>query len=194
MLSILCNLLQVPVNVAYFMNTACDKIVQYFVNSTDPKTRILSVSILCYLEPRSILNQDLLELRSEDVKFMVDLVLASISEGSSFLRPVSLLRALHAIVKISETNGQKFISQGLMSVTTSLVAECDSDIQKEVTLILWTLASYSTLKPEINLHRVVDNLKGSHLATLCTCALNEQSKERGMWPLMLSYLSPEVNI
>lgn len=183
-LSILCNLLQVPANVAYFMNTTCDRIVQCYTNSTDPKIRILSASILCYLEPKFTLNQYHLELKNEDVKFMIDLVLTSISEYSIIFYLFPLLRALHMIVKISESNAQKFISQGLVSIFSKLIATSDSVIQSEVILILWTLALYSTemIKSEINLLQIVESLKGSddhRLATASMCTLwdiNEQLK------------------
>ena len=179
-LSILCNLLQVPANVAYFRNTECDKIVEYFTNSTDPKSKILSTSVLCYLEPKSVLHWHHLELKEECVKFMVDLVLDSIS-GSNLITLVSLLRALHAIVKISEINGRKFISQGFLSIIFDLMATHNNIVQNEVILILCTMASYSTIKSDINLRRIMDSLKGSDLVstTASICALwdiDERSK------------------
>ena len=180
LLSILCNLLQVPVNIAYFITTECDKIVQYFSKSTDLKTRILSVCILCYLKVRLTVDRSHLEVTNEDAEFMVNLILASISEGGISLRPISLLRALHAVVKVSETNACKFISGGLVSIISDLVATCDKDIQKEVLLILWTVASYSSLKSEVNLSDIVNSLEDNYdLTTLSMCALwdiNEQSQ------------------
>lgn len=178
-LSILCNLLQVPANVAYFMNTECNRIVRYFTKSNDLKTRILSISVLCYLESKFTLDRYHLEIKNDDVKFMIDLVLTSISECSIILRPVSLLRALHVIVKISETNGQMFISQGLIPVISGLIETHDSAVRKEVILILWTVASYSTFRSEFDLCRIVDSLKGGQLDTANICALwdiSEQSK------------------
>ena len=176
-LSILCNLLQVPANVAYFMNTECDRIVQFFTKSNDSKTRILSISVLCYLESKFTLDRHHLEIKRDDIRFMIDLIQTSISECSAILRPVSLLRALHVIVKISETNGQRIISQGLMPVISGLVESHDRAVQKEVILILWAVASYST--SEFDLSRIVDSLKSGLLVTANKCALwdiSEQSK------------------
>lgn len=176
-LSILCNLLQVPSNVAYFMNTVCDQIVSCFTTSTDPKIRILSTSILCYLEPK--LTSDYhLELKNEDVKLMISLVQSSISEYSIIFHPVPLLRSLHMVMKISENNVKKFISQGIMPMISKLIATCDSIIQEMIILSLWTLASHSTfvetVKFDVDLLRVVDSLKASddhNLATASLCAL-----------------------
>lgn len=186
-LSILCNLLQLPANVGYFMNTVCDRIVRSFTNSSDHKVRILSTSVLCYLEPKLELDRGHLELKNNDAKFMIDMVLTSILKCDiMFFDPIALLRALHMIMKISESNAQKFISQGLMSVLFELITTNDNVIQREVILILWTLASYSTfiaiIKSESNLLELVDILKGSddpNLATVSMCALwdiNQQEK------------------
>lgn len=186
-LSILCNLLQVPSNVAYFMNTVCDQIVSYFVTSTDPKIRILSTSILCHLEPK--LPSDFqLKMQDGDVKLMISLVPLSTTENSIMFHPVSLLASLRKIVKISESAAKKLISQGLASVISKLLANSNSILQREMILLLWAIASYSSLveiiKSEVEMLAVVSSLKGSddhQLATASMCALweiSEQSKGR----------------
>lgn len=139
-LSILCNLLQVPANVAYFMNTVCDRIVRNFTNSADYKIRILSTSILCYLEPKLTLDRYHLDLKNKDVRFMIDLVITSISDFSIIFHPIALLRALHMVVKVSESNAQKFISQGLLSVLSELIASYDK-------LLLYKRKQYSYYGP-----------------------------------------------
>lgn len=202
-LSILFNLLQVPINIAYFMNTLCNKIVRNFINSTDAKIRILSTSILCYLEPRLALDQYHLDLKNKDVEFMIDLVVTSVSEFSIIFHPVALLRALHTIIKLSEITAQKFVSQGLVPVLSKLIAVCDCAIQKEVILILWMLASYSTcmttIKSESNLLKLIGSFHthdDPHLVTAHMCALwdiNEQLK--GMLTIIIiSYLSTLISI
>lgn len=187
-LSILCNLLQVPSNVAYFTNTVCDQIVNVFITSTDAKIRILSTSILSYLVPRLKLEYHL-ELRNEDIKLMIDLILSSISDYSIIIHPVPLLRSLNMIMKLSESNVKQFMSQGLMSLICKLVEINDSIIQREIILILWTVASCSTfketIKSEVNLFKVLSRLKASddyHLATASLCALWDMIEEsRGMY-------------
>ena len=184
-LSILCNLLQVPSNVAYFMNTICDQIVSCFATSMDPKIRILSASILCYLEPNLTLDSHL-QLKSKDVELMISLVQGSISEYNIIFHPAPLLRSLQMVMK-TENNAKKFISQGIISIF-KLIATCDSNIQREMIMSLWTLASYSpfieTVKSDVDLLRVVNSLKASddhNLAAASLCALwdiDEDSRGR----------------
>ncbi len=186
-LSILCNLLQVSSYVAYFFNTVCDQIVSSFTTSTDPKIRILSTSVLSYLGPKLKLDYHL-ELKNEDVKLMIDLVINSISKYSIIIHPVPMLRSLHMIMKISESNARQFISHGLIAMISEIIETCDNILLRELVLILWTLASYSTfveeIKSEVNLLRVVSSLKDKDddlLSTASVCALWDIDEEsRGM--------------
>ncbi len=186
-LSILCNLLQVSSYVAYFLNTVCDQIVSSFTTSTDPKIRILSTSVLSYLGPKLKLDYHL-ELKNEDVKLMIDLVINSISKYSIIIHPVPMLRSLHMIMKISESNARQFISHGLIAMISEIIETCDNILLRELVLILWTLASYSTfveeIKSEVNLLRVVSSLKEKDddlLSTASVCALWDIDEEsRGM--------------
>lgn len=190
-LSILCNLLQVPSNIAYCMNTICDRIIQCFINSTDPKIRILSTSILCYLEPK-VDKKCNLELSDGDVKLMIDLVQNSLSESSVFLHSVSVLKAVHVITKNSESNAQRFVSKGLMLLFPKLITICDSSIQVEAILILWTLASYSSIlesvKNNTDTLEIVESLKDSKdsdLATACACSLWDIKEEaKGIFSIL----------
>ena len=200
-LSILCNLLQGSSNVAYFLNTVCDQIVSSFTTSMDPKIRILSTSVLSYLEPKHKLDYHL-ELKNEDAKLMIDLVLDSISKYDIIFHPVPMLRSLHMIVNISESNARQFISHGLLTVISKVIETCDNTLQSELILILWTLASYSTfveeIKSEVNLLSVVSSLKDKDdhlLSTASLCALwniNEESRGMSNYSMGFNYLR-EIN-
>lgn len=184
-LSILCNLLQVPANVAYFMNTVCDLIVQNFTNSTFPKIRILSTSILCYLKEK--VDECYLELSEKDVKIIIDMVLSSLSDPTAFLRSITLIKTMHVIVKSSELNAQKFISQGLLSAISQILSFDDFNVQEEILLLLWTLASHPNLvnniKHEDSLIKSAESFKVSgihNLATASMCALWDiEEQEKG---------------
>ena len=186
-LSILCNLLQVSSNVAYFLNTVCDQIVRGFTTSMDPKIRILSTSILSYLEPKLKLDYHL-ELKNEDVKLMLSLVLNTISKYSIIIHPVPMLRSLHVIMKISASNAKQFVSHRLLAIISEIIETSDKIMQRELVLILWTLASYPTfvemIKSEVNLLGIVSSLKDRGdpiLSTASMCALWETNEEsRGM--------------
>lgn len=189
-LSILCNLLQVPSNVAYFFNTVCNQIVSGFTTSMDPKIRILSTSVLSYLEPKLKLDY-YLELKNEDAKLMISLVLNTISEYSIIIHPVPMLRSLHMIMKISESIARQFVSCGLMAMISKIIGTSDKIMQRELVLILWTLASYPTfvemIKSEVNLLGIVSSLKNGDDQVLSTASMsalweiNEES--RGMCKL-----------
>lgn len=159
------------------MNTVCDQIVGYFTTSTDPKIQILSTSILCYLAPK--LPPDIqLEMETTTVKLMLDLVPDSIAHEGIIFHPAPLLASLCMITKFSETNAKKFISQGLLSMISKIIANCDVILQREIVLILWTLASYSAfqeaIKLEVDLLGIVHSFADSddhQLATASMCAL-----------------------
>ena len=195
-LSILCNLLQGSSNVAYFLNTVCDQIVSSFTTSMDPKIRILSTSVLSYLEPKLKLDYHL-ELKNEDANLMIDFVIDSISRYDIIFHPIPMLRSLHRIVNISESNARQFISHGLLTAISEVIETCDNTLQRELILILWTLASYSTfveeIKSDVNLLSVVSSLKDKDdhlLSTASLCALwniNEESRGMSNYSMGLNY-------
>lgn len=178
-LSILCDCLQVPSNVPLYMNTECDKIVQYFTKSTDPDIRVSSIFVLGYMESKLTVDQrHHLQLQSQDVKFVTDMLLESISTGSTFSSPIPLLKALQIAIKAEQRNAQTLVSQGIFSTAYNALAADNNDVQRETILLLWILACIPTYaekaRAHSNLIHALQNLQGSSdpkLALASTCVL-----------------------
>lgn len=178
-LSILCDCLQVPSNVPYYMNMECEKIVQYFTNSTDPVIRVTSILILGCLESKLTADQrHHLRLQSQDVQLVIDMLLESISSDNTFSSPIPMLKALQNAIKAERGNAQTLVSQGIFPTASHALAADNSNVQRETILLLWILAcipNYAEkFRAHSNLIHALQSLQGSsdsNLALASTCAL-----------------------
>lgn len=183
-LSILCNCLQVPANVSYCMNTKCSDIVQCFINCNDPQVCVFAIFVLSYMEKKLTVEQRRhLKLQSNEVTFIIALLLSSISCESTFLSTIPLLKAIQMTINADRENAYQFLTQEILSTASHALAADDSDLQREMILMLWTLASTPACMERIRAHfelfHAMTNLQssGDHdLALLSMCVVQDITK------------------
>jgi len=157
-----------------FRGLKCD-----FTKSTDPDIRVSSIFVLGYMESKLTVDQrHHLQLQSQDVQFVTDMLLESISTGSTFSSPIPLLKALQIAIKAEQGNAQTLVSQGIFSTAYNALAADNNDVQRETILLLWILACIPTYaekaRAHSNLIHALQNLQGSSdhkLALASTCVL-----------------------
>lgn len=184
-LSILCNCLQVPANVSYCMNTKCSDIVQCFTNCSDPQVCVFAIFVLSYVEKKLTVEQrHHLKLQSHEVTFIIASLLSSISSERTFLSATPLLKAMQMTINAERENAHQFLTQGILSTASHALATGDSDLQREMILMLWIMGSATPacmerIRGHFELFHAMKNLQSScdhDLALLSMCVVQDITK------------------
>lgn len=189
-LSVLSECLQAPNSVSYYIRTDCNKIIQYFTNSTDSDTRIYSAIILSYIERKLLENQrHHLRFISSDVQAVLDELSKSLLTDN-FSSAISLLKDFQSVVMADQKNAEELISRGILSTMFNPLASSNTNVQTEAITLLWKLASVPTCVEKIKHHNhLIDTLKdlrGSSnpsLAIASSCVLWDMTGERNLGKL-----------
>lgn len=180
-LNTLFNCLQVSSNIAHYMKTDCDQVVQHFTSSTNFNIRITATFILSFMERKLLVSQrHHLRFSDPDPLIVLEKLSQSLLTENIYSSPISLLKGLQSAIVAEHKNVEDFTLPELLSIISEAMASANSDVQREAIILLWKLSSIPPYTEKIKLNvgiiKTIQNLQGSDNPTVAlasTCVLSD---------------------